>query len=314
MSALLVAVLVAGGVLFLVQALAPVQAAVAERLGRLEERPPAVRLRSGKGNPLLAIGTQVDPLLQRTRLAARLEALLAQGAVPWTPGEFAICTALCAAVGAAVGLAVVRNPAAGLLFALLGAALPFIQLERAAAKRVKALNEQLPEAILMLATALRAGNSFLQALQLLGRQIPEPLAGEIRAAVQDINWGASFEAALIGLKDRVGTVEMEMVVIASLVQRQSGGNLSEILLNVHEMVRDRIRLRGDVQALTAQGRASAVILTGLPVGLGIILFLINPGYIRVLLVDPRGQAMLACAVVMSFIGSLAIRKIVNVRY
>ena len=140
------------------------------------------------------------------------------------------------------------------------------------------------------------------------------MAGEIRVTVQEINWGVPFETVLTNFKDRVGTVEAEMVVVASLVQRQTGGNLSEILSNVHDMIRDRIRIKGDVQALTAQGRASAAILTCLPPGLGVVLFLINPTYVRLLFVDPRGQAMLAGAVVMNIVGTLAIRKIINVKF
>lgn len=319
MSEFLVLALAIGGAIFFAQkALAPVPVDLAARLEPLEDRPrpesSAIRLRKGKAGTLRALGAQFEPLIRGMGLADRLERLLGQAAMPWTPGEFAMATALAGVGGGLVGLALTWNPLLALVFLALGVALPLLQLAGAARRRVKALNEQLPEAILLLATALRSGNSFLQAMQILGRQLPEPLAGEIRATVQEINWGASFEDALRGLQDRVGTVEMEMVVMASLVQRQVGGNLSEILTNVHDMVRDRIRLRGDVQALTAQGRASAAILTVLPVGLGLVLSLLNPAYIRVLFIDPRGQAMLAAAVVMMATGSVAIRRIVNVRY
>lgn len=303
---------VTAGVLVLGAAIFGPGVPVAERIGQLETPMEAPRPRP-RGN-LRALGSLVDPFIKNTKSSHYFDRRLSQAGLPWTPGEFVLSCGIVAIVTAVAGTFLTgRLELAVPLFAI-GAALPFWRLEAVARKRTHEMNEQLPEAVLLIATALKAGNSLLQALQLIGKQMPEPLAGEIRSTVQEINWGVPFETALGNLKDRIGTVEIEMVVVASLVQRQTGGNLSEILTNVHDMIRDRIRIKGDVQALTAQGRASAAILTCLPPGLAGVLYVLNPAYIKMLFVDPRGQVMLAVAVLMNIVGTLIIRKIVSVKF
>ncbi len=309
--ALLALLGVAGVLLFF--ALTPTAGAIASRLRRFA----SAEVPSAAGRPgawLRALGARVDGALGDRGAARRLDRVLGRAGLPWTPGEFILGLAL---AGAAAGFGAVLATGTALA-GIAAAALPWLlaapALGHAARLRTAALVEQLPEALLLLASALRAGNGLLQALKLLERQLPDPLAGEIRATLREVGLGLPFDTALRNLQDRVGTPEVEMIVVACLVQRQTGGNLAEILLNVHEMVADRIRLRGDLLALTAQGRASAAILSVLPPAIAGVIFFLNPGYIRVLWTDPRGQALLAGGVALAAAGTLAIRRIVDVRY
>ncbi|MBM3269636.1 MAG: type II secretion system F family protein [Candidatus Sericytochromatia bacterium] len=310
---LLLAVGLAVGAYFILEALLP-RAAVAERVGELVHPTGDAPPRPSGARLLRTVGAELDPFVQRLSFAASLDKKLTQAGLAWTPGEF-----VAIAGGAALGLGalaflLVGHPLAGLGVAAATSLVPGLLLGRAARRRIQAVKDQLPDAILLLANALRAGNSFLQALQILARQAPDPLAAEIKLTLQEINWGIPFETALVNFKNRIETTETEMVVVASLVQRQTGGNLSEILMNVHDAIRDRIRVEGELRAITAQGRYSGGLLVALPFALGAILFALNPGYIGLLFSDPRGQSLLAGAVLLQLVGGLLIRRIVRVSF
>ncbi|MNT58945.1 Bacterial type II secretion system protein F domain protein [compost metagenome] len=149
---------------------------------------------------------------------------------------------------------------------------------------------------------------------MVSRQMSAPISTEFGTAVAEINFGVPTETALRNLRDRIGTIDVDLMVQAMVIQRETGGNLSEILGNIHDTIRDRIRISGEVQALTAQGRLSGWVLSALPVGIGALFFLISPGYITGLFTDPRGQMLVAGAVVSEVLGVMLIMKIVDVRY
>lgn len=201
-----------------------------------------------------------------------------------------------------------------LILCLLTAGMPLLVLKSRLNKIREELSRQLPDALMLLINALKAGNSFLSGLQVVARQLPAPLSTQLAITLSEVNMGLGVEEALLNLQDRVGTVEFELVVSAILVQRETGGNLAEILGNLDETMRDRIRIKGEIHALTAQGRLSGWVLSLLPTGVGFLFFLVNPRYILGLLIDPRGQLMVAGALVSQGIGVLVIRKVVDVRY
>ena len=194
------------------------------------------------------------------------------------------------------------------------AVIPVWHLRRRTAAKMRARNDQLPDALMLIVNALRAGNSLTQAMGVVAQQMPAPISHSFASTLQDINYGLPVDAALERLQESFGGIDMALVTSAVLVQRETGGNLAEILSNIHATIRDRQTVQGEMRALTAQGRMSGWVLSLLPAGIGFLFFLLNRGYIMTLFTDPRGQLLVGGAVCLTVIGMLAIRKIVDVQY
>lgn len=289
----------------------PQEAAVDGRLSQLEEPHQASTVKPKLFNRL---GAMVDPLIKGMAISKRLDRQLYQVGWAWTPGEFMLASALLGLAAGSMAFFLFKHPLIVLAAAAVGCFGPTLQLRKLQAKTLKAFSEQLPDGLMLVINALKAGNSFLQALQMVSRQMSAPISTEFGTAVAEINFGVPTEVALRNLRDRVGTTDVDLMVQAMVIQRETGGNLSEILGNIHDTIRDRIRVAGEVQALTAQGRLSGWVLAALPAGIGVLFFLISPGYIMGLFTDPRGQMLVAGAVVCEVLGVLMIMKIVDVRY
>lgn len=288
----------------------PQEAAIDGRISQLEE-PHAPQVKPKLFNRL---GAMLDPMVKGLAIAKRLDRQLYQVGWAWTPSEFLLAGALLGLASGAMAFFLFKHPLIALAVAAVGAMGPTFQLRQRRAKTLKAFSEQLPDALMLVINALKAGNSFLQALQLVSRQMSAPISTEFGTAVAEINFGVPTETALRNLRDRIGTTDVDLMVQAMVIQRETGGNLSEILGNIHDTIRDRIRISGEVQALTAQGRLSGWVLSALPVGIGALFFLISPSYIMGLFTDPRGQMLIAGAVVSEILGVMLIMKIVDVRY
>ena len=164
----------------------------------------------------------------------------------------------------------------------------------------------------MIANALRAGFSFMQALDHIANEMDDPVKTEVRRVVMDVNVGLPLEDALNNMTERINSPDFNLVVAAVLIQRQGGGNLAQILDTISETINERVRMRREISALTAQGRMSGMVLGCLPFGLAIILQIISPGYLEPLFSNPMGQAALAGSGVLMLIGFVVIRKIVNI--
>jgi tight adherence protein B len=200
-------------------------------------------------------------------------------------------------------------PAAGLAVAYV----PFFMLGSKAAKRNRLLGEQLPEAMDFLGRVLRAGHSLTTGLQMMGTELPEPLAGEFRKCYDQHSLGQPLEACLKELAERVENTEFSFFVTAVLIQRQTGGDLSMILGNISNTVRSRIRLAGFVRAKTAEGRLTGYILVAFPVLMFFVASALSPDYGNKLMHTPTGQKLLATAVGLQIAGLVAIKKLTNVR-
>jgi tight adherence protein B len=288
----------------------PQEAAIDGRISQLSQ-PDAPQVKPKLFNRL---GAMVDPLVKGLAVSKRLDRQLYQVGWAWTPGEFLLAGALLGLACGAMAFFLFQNPWIALAVAAVGSLGPTFQLRQRRTKTLKAFSEQLPDALMLVINALKAGNSFLQAIQMVSRQMSAPVATEFGTAVAEINFGVPTETALRNLRDRVGTTDVDLMVQAMVIQRETGGNLSEILGNIHDTIRDRIRISGEVQALTAQGRMSGWVLAALPVGIGALFFLISPSYIMGLFTDPRGQMLVAGGVVSEILGVMLIMKIVDVRY
>ena len=161
--------------------------------------------------------------------------------------------------------------------------------------------------------ALRAGHAFPTALKMVGDEMNDPLASEFRAAFDEVNFGIAMPDALMNLATRVPSTDLRYFVIAVLIQRETGGNLSELLTSISAIIRDRIKLMGQVRVLSAEGKMSAWVLSLLPFGAALMIQLTNPQFLEVLYTDPAGRKMLAGAGVMMVLGILAMRKIIRIR-
>ena len=197
-------------------------------------------------------------------------------------------------------------------FALAGFFLPTLLVKMKKKGILKKIDQQLPDTIMLLSNSLKAGYSFMQAVEVASRELPTPISLEFKQLLKEVNLGVNTETALESLTGRVQSEDMKLVILAVLIQRQIGGNLSEILDNISDTIRSRIKVKGEISVLTAQGRISGVIISLLPVALGFAIFALNPDYIIVLFVEPLGLMMLGASAFMQMIGIFFIRKIIRI--
>jgi tight adherence protein B len=177
--------------------------------------------------------------------------------------------------------------------------------------RLRKFEEHFPEALDLLGRAVRAGHAFTTGLEMISKECPEPLAGEFRTAFEEQNFGLPLRDALLNLTERIPLIDVRFFVTALLIQKETGGNLAEILDGLARVIRDRFRIYREVQVRTAQGRLTAGILIALPIAMLLILSALNPKYIGVLFTDPLGPVILATAAIMQLIGSAILWKIIH---
>lgn len=192
-------------------------------------------------------------------------------------------------------------------------ALPILYVYMKKQKRIRLFEEQLPEALGMLARSLKAGHAFTGGLQMVGEEFADPAGTEFGKTVDEINFGVAYDEALKNLAKRIESNDLKLFVISVIIQRTSGGNLAEILENIGRLIRKRFELRGHVQTLTAEGRLSAYILAGLPFAIALMIYMGNPSYIMLLFEDPIGHVMLAGAGVMMALGIIVMKRMVNIK-
>ena len=200
-----------------------------------------------------------------------------------------------------------------LLLLAMAAGGPLLFLLRARTARLQKIEAQLPEAADFLARALRAGHSFSNVLQMVGDELNEPISGEFKMAHEEINYGVPMNEALQNLAVRIPLTDLRYLVIAVLVQRESGGNLAEVLVSIARIIRARLKLLGQVRVLSAEGRMSAWVLGLMPVVMIGVMSLVNPQYISLLWTDPSGIRLLWYAAGMVALGVVWMRKVIRIR-
>jgi tight adherence protein B len=233
-------------------------------------------------------------------------------------------------VGAVVGIPVfmylagfalpaLQNPILLLVGAVIGFFLPRWYVRRRQGKRINQFNKQLPDTITLIANALRAGSSFLQAIELVVREARPPISTEFARVIREVNLGLPFEQAMENLVRRVRSEDLELMVTAISIQYSVGGNLAEILDSIAYTIRERVRIKGEIRTLTAQQRMSGYVVGFLPIGLAGLLFLIAPGFLQPMLDPevniggiPTGVVLIAIGGAMMFIGFMFIRRIVDI--
>ena len=290
---------------------------LARQLGRFtNNRTPAESLAPGglfRQRRRLSRFGALDRILERKGFAAGLDEKLARADVPLRVGEYLLIRWLCAlAVGIAAAV-FMQWPIAALPGAALGYMLMPVYLWHRTKERMARLDEQLIDAMMLMAGGLRAGYSFLQGAEAVARELSSPIRDEFNSLLQDLRVGVAVEEALISLARRTGTEEFDMMVTAVLVQRQSGGNLAEILETIAHTIRERMRIRREVQTLTAQERMSSYVVGALPIIAFTFLTFVNPGYLDLLFGTLQGRIMLGASIVLELIGFFIIRRIVDIK-
>lgn len=256
-----------------------------------------------------------DRLLHRIAPLHRLDVLLIQAGSVLTVDRFLACSLgafLLACVASTCSP--LRLPMAlRLLLALPAFVVPYLLVRRARARRLCRIEYQLPDAADFIARALRAGHSFTNVLQIVGNELPEPLSTEFRIAREEINYGVPMGEALHNMAARIPLTDLRYLIIAVLIQRESGGNLAEILGNISTLIRSRLKLVAQVRVLSAEGRMSAWILGLLPFAVMLVLAVVNPEYVSMLWTDPTGVRLLWYAAGMILFGVVWLRKLIRIR-
>ena len=197
--------------------------------------------------------------------------------------------------------------------ALMCFSLPWLWLYVKRASRLKAFAGQLPDAMELIARALRAGHSLAAGMHVVAEEMPAPVSKEFGRVYEEQNLGIPLEEALKGMCDRVPNLDLRFFVTSVAIQRQTGGDLAEILDRIGHVIRERFKILGQVKALTAEGRLSGIVLIALPIGLFLLMLWMKPDYIELLWKDPMGIKMSVAAIVLMIIGSIAIKKIVDIK-
>jgi tight adherence protein B len=228
------------------------------------------------------------------------------------PKFLMICGAL-AAVGLVLPTVAGFSVALGPVMAAFLGLLPIVWLLFRRKRRLKKFASQLPEALELIARALRAGHSLASGFNLVAQEMSQPIGGEFSRTFEEQNLGKPLDESLTALTKRIPNLDLKFFATAIILQRQTGGDLAEILDKIGNLVRERFKIWGQVQALTGEGRLSGVVLLALPPALFVVVYRMNPEYLMLLFTDPLGKKMLVGGVVTQLLGALMIRKIVNIR-
>jgi tight adherence protein B len=251
--------------------------------------------------------------LIRVQAAFKLKRMLDQADLHITPSRLVMFSGM-AGMLAALAAAVVSISILLILAAALAAAsIPFIHVWWMRKKRFDLFLEHLPDALDLMSRALSAGHGFAEAMHMVSAEMPEPIATEFRKTYEEQNLGLSLKLALENLVDRIPLLDLRMCITAVLIQRETGGNLAEILEKVAYTIRERFRIMGDLKTLTTSSRMSAWLLCGLPIGVTLVITAMNPEYMAILWNDYRGHYLIMAALFLQITGMLIVRKILRIK-
>jgi tight adherence protein B len=302
-----------GGVMVLFTAMLSASNARTRRLQELKEgrpqyRPTTKRKQAKVPDPAPAL----TGYLQRSDFGRKLQTELLRAGMLLRPSEFLIISGIAAVTGGVIGIQLGHSIVFGVLLLGVGAVGPYMQLKSKQGQRQRRMSNQLPDALDLLSSSLRSGHSFLRGLQVVVTQMSPPITEEFERAIDEVRLGQSLEFALDHILDRSGNYDLELVISAVQTQLSIGGNLAEIMDNISGMIRERVRLSGEIAAATAEGRMSAVILGGMPFAMAFLINVVSPGYITPLFHSPIGLLLLAVAGGMMLVGILIIKGMLNI--
>lgn len=264
-------------------------------------------------NELMSEIPFVNRMLVQVQAALHLKKMLDQADVHITPSRLAMFSVMAGMLGllaaSVLTISILVIAASGLVAAMV----PFVHVWWKRRQRFNAFLEHLPDALDLMSRGLSAGHAFSEALHMVSSEMPEPIATEFRKTYEEQNLGLSLKLALENLTDRMPLLDLKMCVTAVLIQRETGGNLAEILEKVAYTIRERFRIMGDLKTLTTSSRMSAWLLCGLPIFVTFIITAMNPEYMSVLWKDQRGHYLIVAALFLQVTGMLIVRKILNIK-
>ena len=255
----------------------------------------------------------IDEFLRHNRVSLWVQTLLDQSALGWTLGRFAFVSLASVVLGAALGNWWIAPGLLGWAPGLLLGLAPGLHVARKRSLRSKKFATLLPEAIDMMSRGLRAGQALPTTIELVAADVPDPVGPEFRRAADEQSFGLPFREAMLNLGRRVPNQDLQFVITAILVQKETGGNLAEILDKTTRLIRERLRVQGQMRIHSAQARATGWVLGLMPFAIFAVMNVLNPGYARILFTDPQGQKMVMAALVMLGVGAFTIRRIVRIR-
>lgn len=264
-------------------------------------------------NELLSEIPKFNQLLLKLQGAMRLKHVIEQADLNWTVMRLWMFSALSAMLFGLIVSMFTGSSLAAVIVGLIAGAAPFGYVWRRRAKRFHAFLAKLPDTLELMSRSLQAGHAFTESMQMVASEMPEPIAGEFRKTYEEQNLGLSYKVALRNLTTRVPVLDLRLCVTAILIQRETGGNLAEILEKVAHTIRERFRISEDLNTLTTGSRMSAYVLCALPIGIAFMIHVTNPQYLDVLWNDPRGQRLVYIAAGMQLTGMLIIRKIMRIK-
>lgn len=245
--------------------------------------------------------------------AKRLDLELIQSGIPLTGGEFIIIQSflLVALILAAMMLFAFNK--AAILLPLIGILLPRLYIGHCQNVRTRKFNNQLSDVLLILSNSLRAGFSLLQAMDMISKEMPDPISAEIKITLREMTYGESTESALENFAQRIKSRDLDLMVTAILIQRQIGGNLAEILVGIHETIQDRLKIQGEVKTLTAQGKLSGYVISFIPFAIALIIAIIQPDYLGELIHSSVGIILILAGITSQLFGFWTINRITNIK-
>jgi len=271
--------------------------------------------RGGQGG-IKKIVANVGTIITPRGMAMRIAAELAKADVPLKANEYVAIQFLAVTLSLSFGMIIFKNIAVAVGLAVLGYFTPVVWVKIKKMQRVREFNEQILDTLIMLANGLKAGYSFLQAMEMVSREAPPPMGKELKRVLKENSLGVNLEDTLLALNDRVESEDWDLVTTVVLIQRQVGGNLAEILDKIGFVIRQRMRIKGDIQTKTAQAKISGLLVGALPIGIGFMIYLINPKFIMKLFTFKsggfRGWYVVIAGVLWEVLGMYIIMKIVDI--
>ncbi|MGM0501119.1 MAG: type II secretion system F family protein [Bacillota bacterium] len=256
--------------------------------------------------------TKLNQFFTSFSVTNKLDQELNKSSLPFKASEFIILILLMQLLLALIAFLLTNNIAVTVMIIVVGLIIPYFYLKYSQQQRLEKFNDQINDSLTIISNSLKAGYSFFQALEMVTREMNPPISEEFTRVLKKMNLGASPQEALRDLTARIDSEDLDLVVTAVLIQRQVGGNLSEILDSISDTIRERIRIQGEIKTLTAQGRISGVVVSLLPIGLGGLLFVLNPDYMLPLFSTNLGKTLLGMGVLSQLVGIFLIKKIIAI--
>lgn len=251
--------------------------------------------------------------LLRIRWTDHLSRLIEQSGTESTLGVFILLSIVLAFGGFVILLWLTSHFVLSLMIALFLGVLPFLYVYVKKRRRMEKFQRQLPDALDLIARALKAGHAFTGGLKMVGDEIEDPVGMEFEKTLHEINFGLGIPEALKNLMQRVDCPDLRFFIISVIIQRETGGNLAEILGKISYLIRERFKLQSRVQVLASEGKLSAIILVAIPFVIALALSVLNPGYIRTLFIDPIGKALVAFALLMMVMGIFVMKRMIEIK-